>query len=215
MRFRVGDWVRVKDGIEDPDFGNDMSGWQGQISEIADDTVCIEWDGETLLQCPEEVIVKSEQEGLDWTRMNLEVSEVIPATPRNEAQEKNSIIEAIANRHRWGYLGESAEIIRNVLQNVDADDENKAFDAWEQYCRKHLSYPFEAEVEPLSKGPFNAGDRIRVHAVEGAYDLYGVIVKVRLGRKVFHLPLVEVRVMDNQSDNFKIIDSYRDWFANR
>ncbi len=38
MKFRIGGWVRVKDGIEDPDFGNDMSGWQGQISEIADDT---------------------------------------------------------------------------------------------------------------------------------------------------------------------------------
>ena len=215
MKFRIGDWVRVKDGIEDPDFGNDISGWQGQISDIADDTVCIEWDGETLLQCPEEVIVKSEQEGLDWTRMDLEASEVIPAAPRNKVQDNNLIIQEITNRHRWHYLGESAGIIRNVLQNVDADDENKAFDAWAKYCRKHLSFPFEAEVEPLSKGPFNAGDRIRVHAVEGAYDLYGVIVKVRLGRKVFHLPLGEVRVMDKQSDNYKIIDSYWDWFANQ
>ncbi|MDZ7832676.1 MAG: hypothetical protein U5L07_13055 [Desulfobacterales bacterium] len=138
MKFRIGDWVRVKDGIEDPDFGNDISGWQGQIFDIADDTVCIEWDGETLLQCPEEVIVKSEQEGLDWTRMDLEASEVIPAAPRNKVQDKNLIIQEITNRHRWDYLGESAEIIRNVLQNVDADDENKAFDAWAKYCRKHL-----------------------------------------------------------------------------
>jgi hypothetical protein len=112
-------------------------------------------------------------------------------------------------------LGQSAEIIKKVLKNIDADDENNAFNVWEHYCLKHLAFPFEAEVEPLSNGPLNAGDRIRVHAVEGAYELYGVIVKVRLGRKVFHTPLVEVRVMDKQSNNFEIVESYRDWFANR
>ena len=41
MNFRVGDSVKVKAGTKDPDFGIDISGWQGQISEIDDNIICI------------------------------------------------------------------------------------------------------------------------------------------------------------------------------
>ena len=32
-KFQVGDSVKVKNGSKDPDFGIDIGGWQGQISE--------------------------------------------------------------------------------------------------------------------------------------------------------------------------------------
>ena len=42
MVLHVGDSVVVKSGILDPDFGTDISGWQGRIEEIDDeDTVFI------------------------------------------------------------------------------------------------------------------------------------------------------------------------------
>lgn len=32
--FKVGESVSVKPGVQDPDFGDDMSGWQGRVVEI-------------------------------------------------------------------------------------------------------------------------------------------------------------------------------------
>ena len=32
--YRVGDCVRVKAGVKDPDWGKDIGGWQGRISGI-------------------------------------------------------------------------------------------------------------------------------------------------------------------------------------
>ena len=37
MSFSVGDSVVVKSGVADPDFENDISGWQGRIEEIDDE----------------------------------------------------------------------------------------------------------------------------------------------------------------------------------
>ena len=37
--FQVGDSVKVKNGTKDPDFGIDIGGWQGQISEIDNDII--------------------------------------------------------------------------------------------------------------------------------------------------------------------------------
>jgi len=37
--FQVGDSVKVKNGTKDPDFGIDIGGWQGQISEIDNDLI--------------------------------------------------------------------------------------------------------------------------------------------------------------------------------
>jgi len=88
--FQVGDSVRVKNGTTDPDFGIDIGGWQGQISEI---------------------------------------------------------------------------------DNVS------------------LSFPFEAEIsEYHTKGPLQQGDKLRIHSIWGNEDLYGVIVKLRYGRRVYHSP---------------------------
>jgi len=48
--YRIGDCVRVKPGTKDPDFGTELGGWQGRISNIdisGNETlwmVSIQWD---------------------------------------------------------------------------------------------------------------------------------------------------------------------------
>jgi hypothetical protein len=37
MEIKIGDSVRVKPGVKDPDYENDMSGWQGRITHIDTD----------------------------------------------------------------------------------------------------------------------------------------------------------------------------------
>lgn len=44
MPPHVGDSVVVKSGVLDPDFGVEISGWEGRIEEAGDDTVFIRWE---------------------------------------------------------------------------------------------------------------------------------------------------------------------------
>ena len=75
MNLKVGDTVKVKSGTEDPDFKFDISGWQGWISEIEDDLVCIKWDSITLSNFPDKYISQCEEDGLDWERICLSVDQ--------------------------------------------------------------------------------------------------------------------------------------------
>jgi len=82
--MHVGDSVVVESGIFDPDFGIDISGWQGRIEEKFDgDTVFIIWDSITLRGMGMETIIRCENENLDWEVMTLEKDEVEESTPRD------------------------------------------------------------------------------------------------------------------------------------
>jgi hypothetical protein len=83
--FRVGNSVKVKPGILDPDFGIEIGGWQGRITEIGvgqKDTVMIAWDSVTLRHTPDSVIEQSVEQGLAWTEMGLKVHELELTSPR-------------------------------------------------------------------------------------------------------------------------------------
>lgn len=80
--LKVGDAVKVKEGIICPDLeGLCIGGWQGRISEIAEvkngnTNVCITWDSVTMREMPGYFIEQSVDEGLDYTRMFLAVTEI-------------------------------------------------------------------------------------------------------------------------------------------
>jgi len=80
----------------------------------------------------------------------------------------------------------------------------------------NVSFPFEAEIsEYKTKGPLQQGDKIRIHSIWGNEDLYSVIVKLRYGRKGYHFPLCDIKVLDEKSTNNKLVHDYKNWFANR
>ena len=75
--MKVGDSVRVKPGILDPDLSFDIGGWQGRVREVHGvKTVDIEWDSVTLRQMGLELIIKCENDNLDWRCMTLNQDEV-------------------------------------------------------------------------------------------------------------------------------------------
>jgi hypothetical protein len=83
----------VKPGRADPDYGYDLSGWQGRVienhrvDEQKKPLVTIAWDSLTLKQMPDEMIQRCEEDGLDWSSMGLHASEVAPASPRDKIHE--------------------------------------------------------------------------------------------------------------------------------
>ena len=76
MTIHVGESVVVKSGILDPDFGIDISGWQGRVEEVDEDTVFIRWDSITLRQMSMDLIIRCENENLDWEVMTLNKDEI-------------------------------------------------------------------------------------------------------------------------------------------
>ena len=68
MTLKIRDIVKVKQEVLDPDFGEDIGGWQGQVSEINGDLVCIDLDSITLSKCPDKFIQRCEEDGLQSIR---------------------------------------------------------------------------------------------------------------------------------------------------
>ncbi len=84
MALHVGDSVIVKFGVLDPDFGIDISGWQGRIEEVDDgETVFIRWDSITLREMRLDMIIRCENENLDWEVMTLDMDEIEVTTARD------------------------------------------------------------------------------------------------------------------------------------
>jgi hypothetical protein len=217
--LRVGDSVKVKPGILDPDFGLEIGGWQGRITEIGvghRDTIMIAWDSVTLRHTPDSVIEQSLEQGLAWTKMGLKVHELELTDPRDTEKDVARAIDELSRKHAWSWLGEQGKRVGKILVGVDPDDEIEMFGTWEDYLAQHLSFPFEAEVSGYQeRGPLQAGDRVKVHRIFDVDDLYGVIVQLRHGRRQYYLPLCELKVTDPHSPNHQLVDDYAVWFANR
>jgi hypothetical protein len=96
-QFNIGDSAMVKKGVIDPDYGEDIRGWQGRIYEIDDKAskplVYIEWDSITLKNMPHQLIEKSEKDGLQWTNMCLEIDDIELTQPRDKQEEIPVAIE--------------------------------------------------------------------------------------------------------------------------
>ena len=92
MALHVGDSVVVKSGILDPDFGLDISGWQGRIEEVDDgDTVFIRWDSITLQGIGIDMIIRCENDNLDWQVMTLDEDDIEVSTARDSVADVDRI----------------------------------------------------------------------------------------------------------------------------
>lgn len=219
-QFKVGASVVVKPGVQDPDFGVEIGAWQGRISEIGpagnQDAVMIAWDSITLRNMPDSVIVQSAEQGLDWSSMGLQVHEVELVGPRDTEEDVAQAIEDLSERHAWSWLGEDGVRIGEILAGVDPDDEMALLHRWEKYLRRHLRFPFEAEIaEYQERGPLQSGDRVTVRKIFDVDDLHGIIVLLTHRRREYHFPLCDLEVVDESSPNYEPVMDYAIWFANR
>jgi hypothetical protein len=134
---------------------------------------------------------------------------------KNKSHSLEDVEAETEARHTYSFLGDRGLEIERIFQSVDPDDEMGHLDVWNEYLEENLPFPFEAVVDKWQeRGPLQSGDKVRVHAFEYADDHYGIIVKLRHGRKQYHLPLCELAAADEKSPEYHLIDLYRIWFAN-
>jgi len=214
MSFKVGDSVKVKEGIMCPDEDSVcIGGWQGRVSEIETDVVEIRWDSITLKQLSREYIKESEEEGLGWTEMYLSTDEIESASPRDSEATANDVTGEMKSKFCWLGLDKEGERILKVI--AGADDE---IEAWNNHLMQVLTFPFEAKVsEVQEKGPLDDGDMVQVQGMAESddLDLYGILVNVQYGRKHFVFPLCDLTVRKRKSAEYTPVQDYCVWFANR
>lgn len=214
--FKIGDSVKVKPNTDDPDYGEDISGWQGRVTEIYDDTVMVEWDSVTLSNMPPESISQAEDVGSDWCGMTVSNIDLESCQVRDTPADVVRVLEHLEYIHRWDFLGEEGSRVQSVLQNVDLDDELSAFEAWEKYFRNVLKFPFEAEVMEDQRGrPVEQGEIVKVLEITEFVEMYGIIVAASYKRDRYYFPLCDLEVTKESSPNYQPVKDYAVWFANR
>ena len=220
--YKIGQSVAVKPGAVDIDYGYDLSGWQGRVTENhhVDEQkkplVTVAWDSLTLKQMPVEMIERCEEDGLDWSSMGLYASEVMPASPRDKIHQVDQVKAEIEDAHQMDHLGEQGRRMQQILNSADRKGEMGRFKAWEKYLKANLTFPFEAEVsEPQERGPIRTGERVSVLGIEIVDDSYGIIVSIKTKRGHYDFPLCDLEALPDTSPNYQPLNDYIVWFANR
>ena len=103
MQFKVGDSVKVKAKVIDPDFPEQsIANWQGRIVGIEDGDEAplleIQWDSVTLKGIPLDHLINVEEEGYDWTSMILYPDDVVAATERDTEEDVEKTWEELDER---------------------------------------------------------------------------------------------------------------------
>ena len=220
--YKIGQSVAVKPGAVDIDYGYDLSGWQGRVTENhhVDEQkkplVTVAWDSLTLKQMPVEMIERCEEDGLDWSSMGLYASEVQPASPRDKIHQVQAVKAELEDAHHMDHLGEQGRRIQQVLNSANRKGEIGAFRAWEKYLQTNLTFPFEAEVsEWQESGHLETGERVSVLGIEIVDDSYGVIVAIKTNHGRYDFPLCDLEAIPDTSPNYQPLNDYVVWFANR
>lgn len=77
--------------------------------------------------------------------------------------------------------------------------------------KEKLTFPFEAEVYLYNYSEvLSTGDIVNVINVDDYLEMEGVMMKIKKGRKVYYIPLDELIVLDKKSENYKIVESFKD-----
>ncbi|MDJ0705516.1 MAG: calcium-binding protein [Leptolyngbyaceae cyanobacterium MO_188.B28] len=217
--LKVGDSVIVKPDVKDPDFGQDIGGWQGRISELdqSNNLVCIDLDSITLKNIPSHYIDECEEAGLVWDKIYLWITDVELTSPRDSEREVAAVTKQLSVQHAWSHLGAEGKRIQAVLTGVDPDDTLGCLEAWLTHFEKVFRFPFEAEVvELLGRSPLRVGDRIIVKSLLDETDgLSGVLANVKKGRRSLIFQLCDLEATDIHSANYGYLRDYVVWFANR
>jgi len=95
---------------------------------------------------------------------------------------------------------------------------------WVQWLSKKLTFPFEVEriddaEEYVLKGqatknePFRLGHNFNAISVADLDDVYGLILKCKEGRRIGYVPLLDLGLKDENSDNKHVIDEFLEWYS--
>jgi hypothetical protein len=223
LNLKPGDSVKVKSGILDPNNKElEIGGWQGYVIDIKtkrntkNALITIEWDSVTLQKIPEKYIIETGVEGLSWQTMVLHDTDLEEATARDNLKTLRRIQNKLEDKYYWSSFGAEGLRIEKVLEGADINDERECMLRWFNYLELNLTFPFKAEVSLESYSTtIRDGDIVTVKGLYDFVDLYGILATTLFERKRLYIPLVELIVIEEKSNNYQLIDDYNTWFSNK
>jgi hypothetical protein len=216
--FKLGNSVKVKQGVKDPDFPeNNLNGWQGRIiekdeDEEGDTIYCVAWDSITLAQMEDVYLVECVEEGLDFTSMFLKEDELELAKERDTEAQVEEKIQEIKDRLDNIAISAQEERIEQILETAISDKELDVLNAWWKYLRANIQLPFVAEVMEF-QGKIKIGDHVKVTGFAGIDEELGIMMKARYKNENVNLPLYAIQA--NEGKNFEVTDDYTYWYLHK
>jgi len=218
--FSVGDAVRAKPGVTDPDFPYiSLGGWAGTILEIGDGdlrTYLLAFNERTLKSIPPIYHKPCERLGFEADQIWLSEQELEPdnGEPVQIEQPTRIISEPLS-------MADQDDRIRMIF-GLPSDDplpetDDESLLAYHKYLAANLSFPFEAKYS-FDAGPLQSKTcSITVLGILNPDDFpcdeYGLFCQARRGSEQIELSLADVEV-GKGNRNRQLVEDYWYWFVN-
>src|SRR5271157_6267293 len=150
-RFQVGDKVRVKSGVIDPDFPDiPLGAWTGTVTEVeqADDQITYElkWNERTLNGMHPVYLKRCERDGLEMESMWLGEEDIEPDDGTPVSMEQPTQIKTLPLSEK-----DQDDRVRMALGLTHDDPlpevSRKTLLAYYRYLAANLWFPFKAKTE--------------------------------------------------------------------
>jgi hypothetical protein len=192
-RFAVGDAVRVRRGVVDPDYPDvPLGGWAGTVSDVDEESqphlYLIDWADETLDAAHPVYARRCERDGLEVEQAWLGEDDLEPDDGSPLALEQPTTLTPRPLR-----LDDPHERALSVL-GLTSDDElppvtPEGLARFHAYLSDRLRFPFVAGHEPGDLRPLLV---LRLLPPEEAQPDVGLMVEATVGDQTRHVPLLGV-----------------------
>jgi hypothetical protein len=223
-RFEVGDKVRVRQCVREPDFPDiPLGGWSGTIEmvEQIEDRIDyeIEWNRKTLAAMHPVYRKRCERDGLEPELMWLGEADLEPddGTPAPIEQPTSIVTKPLSEKDQ----DDRVRMALGLTHDDPLPEINfEALLAYHRYLAANLRFPFAAYCGEEEVGPFSRRritmtvtgllDAVRVLGLED-----GLVCTGRLRGDEIEFPLADIEVRMKKKDrNSKLLADYAYWFHN-
>ncbi len=215
-RFTVGDRVRVKYGVMDPEYADlPLGGWAGTIADIDEyDIYVVRWSRETLASVHPIHKMRCIRDGLVLRESWLEEADL-----EDDRGGPLAIQQPLEGQPRPLSPDDASDRVRMVfdLTHDDLlpcpDDESLAI--YYDYLAERLGFPFQAENEWAEPVDESFSPRVKVTALtrDGTWDEDdGIFCDVQTAEGLRVLPLASLRAY-RSGPNRRLISDYTAWFV--
>ena len=214
--YRIGDNVRVKEGVKDNDYPDmPLGGWAGTIAEVNKDGICtVRWSKETLASIHPVFEKRCEKDGLEFDQYWLGADDLEQDTgdPLEIEQPKKITTKPLSPKDQDDRIRMVFELTSNDPL-PDVDDET--LKAYHKQISKKLVFPFTAE----HGAEFGHPERVKVIGLGDPDDeamideQYGILCEARVEGQIVVVPLGELDDAKGKP-NRQLIDDYCYWLHN-
>lgn len=219
-RFAVGDKVRVKPGIMDPDFEDiPLGGWAGTITEVDSrsdpPTYLIVWNSHTLAHMHPAYRKRCERDDMGVEDMWLGDDDLMPDDGSPPVIEQPTEI-----RTRPLNPKDQDDRVRAAFGLTGDDPVPEVSDetllAYHRHLSKHLKFPFAATYSREAGMLLARSEAVTVVGLLEADEIdeqYGLFCQALKGREPMDVPLGEVEAKKGDP-NRQLVADYSYWFWN-